>query len=155
MRVRRARRTFRLARSIEIDAERERVFERWTRYEDLPSVMESVRRIKCIDPRRLLWDVDVGGRQVVWEARVVEAIPGSLVRWRSTWGTPNAGAVSFEALPDRGTHLRVEIEFEPRGLLENLGARLRLVDAHVDRDLSCFKKFVESLPRDEDLAHAS
>ena len=154
-RVKGAGRPHHLTRSIEIDADRERVFARWTGYEDLPRLMESVRRVKCIDARRLLWDVDVAGRQVVWEARIVELNPGRLVRWTSSWGAPHAGEVRFAAIPGGGTRIGVEIEYRPRGLLERMGARLGLVDAHVGRDLACFKRFLEGLRRDEKLAHAS
>ena len=137
--------TFRCAtiRSIDLEAPVDRVYRLWARYEDLPRILESVRRTQCITQTRVLWDVDLAARQVVWEARIVEQIPDKLVRWESTWGARNAGLVRFEALGERSTRLTVEIRYEPRSLVERLGARLGLVDRHVRRDLARFRAFVE------------
>lgn len=131
--------------SIEIDAPVDEVFAQWSRCENFPHLMDSVRRVKRIDERRSLWDVDIAGRQFVWEARIVEQVPGKLVRWQSSWGASNAGQVGFEALPDDRTRLRVEIEFVPRSLLERLGARLGLADVHLRFDLTRFGQFVEEV----------
>ena len=38
----------------------------------------------------------------------------------------------------------MEIEYEPRGLVERLGARLGLVDFHVQRDLALFRRALEA-----------
>jgi uncharacterized membrane protein len=97
---------FTLRESIEIDEEVETVFAHWNRFEDFPLFMESVRRTKRIGEQRVLWDTDIAGRQVVWEARIVESVPEKLVRWESSWGAPNSGEVRFDALP----HVRRDLE---------------------------------------------
>lgn len=137
---------FRLAASIEVDAPIDEVFARWSRCEDFPKLMENVRRTKRIDERCVLWDVDILGRQVVWEARILESEPPKRIRWTSSWGARNAGRVHFESLPDGRTRLSVEIEYEPRGLVERLGARLGLLDLHVQRDLALFRRALEAKP---------
>lgn len=124
----------------------EQVFARWSRCEDFPGLMESVRRTKRIDERRSLWDVDILGRQVVWEAQLVESVPQERIRWASSWGAPHAGEVRFEALAEGGTRVSVAIEYRPRGLVEQLGARLGVVDLHVQRDLALFRRSVEREP---------
>ena len=136
-------RSFRSVQSIEIDAPVAAVFARWTRYEELPRFSLSVRRVKCIDASQILWDAEIGGRQVVWEARVLESVPQKRVRWESRSGAPNRGEVHFEVLPDGRTRLEVDIEFRPRTLSERLGARLGLVDLHLRRDLERFRHVVE------------
>jgi uncharacterized membrane protein len=135
--------SFRSVQSIEIDAPVEAVFARWTRYEELPRFIRSVRRVKCIDASQILWDAEIGGRQVVWEARVLESVPQKLVRWESRWGAANRGEVRFEVLPGGRTRLEVEVEIRPQGLLERLGARLGLLDLHLKRDLERFAYAVE------------
>jgi uncharacterized membrane protein len=140
---------FHLARSVEIDAGVGRVFALWTRYEDFPRVMDSVRRTRRIDERCVLWDVDVAGHQLVWEARILESVPEKRIRWESRGGAPHAGEVCFEALPDGRTRLEVAIEYQPRSFLERLGARLGLPDAQVARELACFRRHVERLARDD------
>jgi uncharacterized membrane protein len=137
---------FSVREAIEIHDDVERVFAHWNRYEDFPRFMESVRRTKCIDEQRVLWDIDIAGHQVVWEARILESNPEQRVRWQSAWGAANSGEVRFEALPEGRTRLTVEIEYRPRGSLEKLGAHLGLADIHVRRDLGRFRRFVESRP---------
>lgn len=146
---------FRSVQSIEIDAPVEAVFSRWTRYEELPPLTRSVRRIKCIDASQILWDAEIGGRQVVWEARVLESVPQKIVRWESRWGAPNRGEVRFEVLADDRTRLEVEIGFRPRSLLERLGARLGLMDLHLKRDLECFRYGLEREVRERSPAEGS
>jgi uncharacterized membrane protein len=142
-------RTFESEESIEIDADVHRVFTHWRRIEGFPRMLESVRRTKRIDERRALWDVDILGHQVVWESTVERIVPQQLIRWRSTWGARNTGEVRFEPLPGARTRLTVQIAYRPKGLLERLGAHLRLVGFHLRRDLARFKAFVERLPAEE------
>lgn len=145
-----SRRRFSVERSIEIDACLERVFDRWSRYEEFPHFMECVRHTKQIDERRVLWDVDITGRQLVWEARIVETVPDELIRWESVWGASNRGEIHFEPLSDCRTRLTVVIEYRPRGVLEQLAARARLVDLQVRRDLARFRRVVERLRPDRE-----
>jgi len=138
-----SRRRFYTERSVEIDAAIGLVFARWSQYEDFPQFMASVRHAKRIDERKILWDVDILGRQIVWEARIIEHDPQKRIRWTSCWGSLNRGEVRFESLPGDRTCVTVEIEYQPRGLLEQLGARSGLIDLHVDRELARFRRIVE------------
>lgn len=133
-----------LSEAVEIRTPRDRAWAQWCRYEQLPGRMHSVRRVKRIDGRRLLWDVDVAGRQLVWEARILEEAPGKRVRWESSWGPSHAGEVRFEAISPERTRLRVEIEFQPEGPLQWIGARCGLVALCVRRDLEAFRREVEA-----------
>lgn len=137
---------FTLRETVVIDSEVGCVFAHWNDYEKFPHFMDSVRRTKQIDAQRVLWDVDVAGHQVVWEARIVQFVPEKLVRWQSSWGAWNSGEARFERLPEARTRMSVAIEFLPWGPVEILGARLGLVDLHVRRDLARFRRFVEDLP---------
>jgi uncharacterized membrane protein len=140
---------FTLRESIEIDEDVASVFVRWNRYEDFPRFTDSVRRTKRIDEECVLWDIDIMGHQVVWEARIVESVPEKLVRWESSWGASNWGEVRFEAVSGGRTHLTVSIGFQPQRVLEHLGARFGLVDLYVRRDIERFREFVESVRQDE------
>jgi uncharacterized membrane protein len=137
-----------LAESIEIEAPVARVYDAWTHYERLPSCMESVRRTKQIDAGRVLWDVDIAGHQLVWEARILEVVPKKIIRWESSWGTALAGQVRFEAVDASRTRLSVEIDFRPKGIVESLGARLGYADRAVRRDLQSFRRRVQRVVRE-------
>jgi len=142
--TRNSRGLFTLSESTEIDADVEFVFAYWNRYESFPRFMQSVRRTKRIDRECVLWDIDIAGHQIVWESRIVECTPYKIVRWESSWGRKNAGAVRFETLADGRTALTVAIEYQPLGMLETLGARFGMADLHVRRDLERFRNFAES-----------
>lgn len=140
---------FTLREAIEIDDDVESVFAQWNHIEEFPRFMDSVRRTKRIDGQRVLWDVDIAGRQIVWEARIVELVPAKLVGWESSWGAPNEGEVLFEELTSGRVRLTVSIEFRPQGALEHLGARIGLVDQYVSRDLRRFRHHVEQANQKE------
>lgn len=145
-------RSVRLAEAILIEAPPDEVFAQWMRLEELPLLLECVRRVKCLDERRSLWDVDLAGRQLVWEAHIVEQVPGKLLRWESSRGATHSGRMTFQALPNGRTRLEVEIDVVPGSLIEWLAARLGWVSVHVRFDLGRFREFVESLPEHAKLA---
>ncbi len=140
---------YELSESVEIYADDGIVFEKWTQYEHFPRFMASVRRTKQIDDERVMWDVDLEGHQMVWEARITETTPNKSIRWESSWGNSVSGEVRFERVDGPRTRLTVNIEYEPNTPLELLGARLGLADDHVRRDLERFRLFVESETRGE------
>jgi uncharacterized membrane protein len=130
-------------RKVEIDVAVDLVYAQWCRWEEMPYIMDGVRRTKVVDAAHVLFDAEVAGRQVVWEAEIVERVPEKLIRWESRWGASNAGEVRFSAPSERRTQLSVMIEFEPRSWLGRVGAWLGLVGLQLQHDLSCFGAFVE------------
>lgn len=134
----------RIESAVEIEAARAEVFDLWLQLEDLPQILDGVERVKRLGGERVLWDVDVAGHQLLWEAEITRVEPGERIAWRSRWGTPNAGEMRFRPIGDDRTRLEVEIEFRPSGLLERLGAFLGLARRQVEADLSCFRRFVEA-----------
>lgn len=133
--------------STEVEVDVERVFSAWSRFEELPRMLRGVRRTKRIGERHVLWDADICGRQVVWEAEVVEIEPDRRICWRSRWGAPNAGEVRFDELPEGGTRVSIDLACWPRGWIERLGAQLGLVTLRVQCDLARFRRFVERAAR--------
>lgn len=131
--------------TVEIRAPVDQVFDQWSCFEQLPQLVDGVRRTRRIDERRILWDAEVAGRQVVWEAEIVELVPGKRISWESRWGAPNAGEVSFDELPGDCCRMTVDIVYQPRGPAERLGSRLGLLRSRIQRDLVQFRRFVESL----------
>lgn len=130
---------------MKIDADPRAVFDLWLQLEHLPEILDGVRRVKRIGSRRVLWDVDVAGRQLVWEAELTAVEPGKRIAWESRWGTPNRGELRFGRLAEGGTRVEVDIRFEARGLLERIGARFGLVRRRVQADLVRFGRFVHHL----------
>ncbi len=124
-----------------IEVEAEELFDLWLQLERLPEILDGVRRVKCVGDRRVLWDVNVAGRQLVWEAELTALERGRRIAWVSRSGTPNRGEIRFEQLGPARTRLEVDIAYEPTGLVERIGARLGLVRRCVAADLERFARY--------------
>jgi uncharacterized membrane protein len=141
--------TLRTRCSIEIDAAVPEVFGAWSRFEELPRWTAGLRHAKRIDARHILWDAEIFGHQVVWEAEIVELVPDKRIRWASCRGAPNAGEVTFEELPGGRTRVSVDVRYRPQGFLERTGARLGLLTLRIRRDLDRLRRVVEAAPSPE------
>ena len=52
--------------------------------------------------------------------------------------------VSFEQVAPNVTRVTLQLDYEPEGLVENVGSALGVVSRRVEGDLERFKEFVES-----------
>lgn len=120
----------------------------WLRLEELPRILDGVRRVKRVGDRRMLWEVDVAGRQLVWEAELTALDPGRRIAWESRWGAAHAGQMRFERVADDRTRVEVDIRYWPHGWVERLGAWLGLVRRQVEVELALFRRFVEKRARE-------
>jgi hypothetical protein len=59
-------------------------------------------------------------------------------RWKG-----HAGVVTFHKLDDQSSKIMVQMDWEPEGMLEELGAALGSDDRRVKSDLERFKEVVE------------
>ena len=105
--------------------------------------MEGVEEVQQLDDKRLHWKADVGGKTKEWDAEIFEQIPDQRVAWRSTTGALNTGMVNFEPLGATRTRVAVRMNYEPEGLVENVGDFLGVVGRRVQGDLERFKQFIQ------------
>ncbi len=90
----------------------------WRDLRNLPAIMSHLERVEVLDDGRSRWTAKGPGiTSATWEAEIVDDTPDRRIAWRSVSGTvPNAGSVSFTPAPgERGTELRVEMEWAPPG----------------------------------------
>lgn len=127
------------------------VYGYWRDLENLPTFMTHLRSVRNIEAGRSRWVADAPGLEnVVWDAEIVQDIPGELLAWRSVpWSDiRNAGVVRFAPAPgDRGTEVTVELEVTPPG--GQMGATMaKLLGEHpqqqVRDDLRRFKQVLET-----------
>ena len=86
----------------------------------------------------------IGGKEEEWDAEITEQIPDKRVAWRNTSGATNAGVATFHYIaPDR-TRVMLQLDYEPAGVVENVGDMLGFVSRRVAGDLDRFKEFIES-----------
>ena len=121
-----------------------RAYNQWTQFEEFPRFMEGVKEVKQLDDKRLHWKAVIAGKAEEWDAEIIEQIPDQRIAWRSTDGAKNSGKIHFLAQGANQTEVTLEVDYEPEGMVENLGDLLGLVSARVSGDLARFKEFIET-----------
>jgi uncharacterized membrane protein len=137
-----------IEQSIDVNVPVRTAYDQWTQFEDFPRFMEGVREVRQLDDKRLAWCADVGGKEKRWEAEITEQIPDARVAWRSRTGANNAGVVTFHRLDDRTTRVMLQLDYDPEGIVENVGDAIGVVSARVRGDLQRFKDFIEQRGRE-------
>ncbi len=132
-----------IEQSIDVNVPVSTAYNQWTQFEDFPRFMEGVQEVRQLDDRRLVWRAEIGGREKTWEAEITEQIPDARVAWRSVGGTRNAGVVTFHRLGPDVTRVMLQLDYEPEGVVENLGDAVGVASARVRGDLQRFKEFIE------------
>ncbi len=133
----------RIEKTIEVDAPLDEVYAQWTQFETFPQFMEGVQRVEQLDDRTLSWEAEVGGRTKTWTARITDQTPNERIAWMGMDGAQNDGAVTFQRLGEGRTEVRLVIDADPDGIIEEVGDRLGFLDRRVQGDLERFKEFIE------------
>ena len=134
--------------SIEVNVPVRVAYNQWTQFEEFPRFMEGVKEVRQLDDKRLHWKAEIGGKVKEWDAEITEQIPDERIAWTSRSGPWNAGVVTFHRLDDSRTKAMLQLDYDPDGVLENLGDALGVVKLRVKGDLQRFKEFVESRGRE-------
>jgi Polyketide cyclase / dehydrase and lipid transport len=135
--------TTKVERSIQVEVPLTTVYNQWTQFEDFPYFMGGVKEVRQLDDRRLHWVAEIAGVRREWEASILEQVPDQKIAWAATAGATNAGAVRFAAAGPTATVVSLTLEYEPEGVIEQVGDKLGIVERQVQSDLERFKKLVE------------
>ena len=134
----------RIKKSIEVDRPLSQVYNQWTQFEEFPRFMEGVKEVRQLDEQRLHWRADIGGKEKEWTAKIIEQIPDDRIAWRSESGEYTSGLVDFARLGADRTRVALEISYDPKGFIENVGDAVGVVSRRVENDLEHFKEFIEN-----------
>jgi uncharacterized membrane protein len=137
-----------IEKSIDVDVPVRTAYNQWTQFEEFPKFMEGVREVRQLDDQRLHWRAQVAGKDKEWDAEITEQTPDQRIAWRSRSGAWNAGVVTFHRLGDGKTRVMLQLEYDPDGVVENVGDALGFVSGRVTGDLERFKTFIESRGRE-------
>jgi len=132
-----------VTQSIDVKVPVRTAYDQWTQFEDFPQFMDGVKRVEQLDDTRLHWVAKVAGKEKEWDAKITEQTPDQRVAWTATSGAPNGGVVTFHRLDDNTTRVTVQMEIEPEGPMEKVGAAAGIPDSRVKGDLERFKEFIE------------
>ena len=126
-----------------------RVFDEWTRFEELPRFMTGVERVEALSDRSMRCEATIEGRRQVWDSRITRVERDRVIEWDGFGGKDMFGVVTFEPIERAGTLLSVLLEWEPRDSIEGLGRAYGVLERTMERDLARFKDVVEDLAVDE------
>lgn len=144
-------RSVRVEKVVTINCAVDEVYAAWRDVESLPTIMSHLESVTRTDDGLTHWVAKAPfGRTVEWDAEIINVEVGRVIAWRSVEGADveNVGAVHFHEAPaDRGTELRVRIEYNPpAGVLGASVAKLfgEEPGQQVADDLRRFKAFMET-----------
>ena len=133
----------RIEESIDVEVPVSIAYNQWTQFEEFPQFMEGIESVQQIDDKHLLWTAEIGGTREEWRAEITEQHPDERVAWHSTDGPTNAGVVTFHRIDDATTRVMVQMDWEPEGAKESVGAALGADSRRVKGDLKRFKEMIE------------
>jgi uncharacterized membrane protein len=120
---------------IIVKAPIDRVYEQWSRVEELPKFITPLRTVRRIDDTRFSYVWHPNGDDQRGIFHIVLQIPGRRIAWRSISNGFVSGVVSFEPRSDRETEVTLKIcsIFDSPRLSRRLGEYLlnfkRLVES--------------------------
>jgi uncharacterized membrane protein len=133
-----------IEQSIDVNVPVRTAYNQWTQFEEFPRFMDGVEKVTQIDDTHLRWKANVGGKVKEWDAVITEQTPDQRIAWTNTTGARNAGVVTFHRLAESQTRVMLQLEYDPEGVVENVGDMLGVVSSRVSKDLARFKEFIES-----------
>lgn len=133
-----------IEKSIEINVPVNTVYNQWTQFEEFPKFMEGVKEVKQTDDTHLRWKAEIAGKEKEWDAEITEQIPDERIAWRARDGAMNAGVVTFHRLSDKKSKVMLQMEYDPEGIVENVGDAVGVVSQRVLGDLERFKRYIEN-----------
>jgi uncharacterized membrane protein len=129
--------------SIDIEVPVTAAYSQWTQFESFPQFMEGVERVDQQDDKHLHWVADIGGTRREWDAEITEQHPDHRIAWKALNQDGPDGVVTFHKLDETHTRVMVQMDYEPRGLVESAGSMIGVDNRRVRGDLESFKEFIE------------
>lgn len=131
--------------TVDVNVDVTTAYNQWTQFESFPKFLSFVESIRQLDDENLEWKVNVGGAEREFITKITEQHPDERVAWKSVSGeVDHAGVVTFHKLSDTSCRVAVQLEWEPTGVVEAVGAAVGIDNHAVKKDLAKFKEFIES-----------
>ena len=129
--------------AIDVNVPLNTAYNQWTQFEEFPLFMDGVESVEQIDEETLYRHAEIAGVDQKWRAKITEQTPDQRVAWTSVEGAKNAGVVTFHHIDDDTTRVMLQMDYNPEGFIENVGAALGIVEQRIKGDLERFKTFIE------------
>src|SRR5206468_9554820 len=107
---------------IVVKAPLERVYEQWSRIEDLPKFIPPLREVRRIDDTHFSYTWHPNGAKQQGVFHIVLQIPGRRIAWRTMSEGFMSGVVSFEPRSQEETEVTLKIRsiFDPPSLSQRV-----------------------------------
>ncbi|MFD4550434.1 SRPBCC family protein [Streptomyces sp. NPDC058466] len=133
-----------LVETVDIEAPVAVTWALWSDVSRWPSFLSHVRLVEPLDERRFAWQLSLPGADKNFIAELTEVIPEDRIAWHTTQGVHHAGVVTFHRLSDTSSRVTLQIEYDPKGFVEHLGALTNLDSTLANYDLGEFQKLAEA-----------
>lgn len=133
-----------LVETVDIQAPVSVAWDLWSDVTRWPAFLSHVRRVDRLDGRRFSWQLQLPGAEKDFVAELTEVIPEDRIAWHTVDGVDHAGVVTFHRLSDTTSRVTLQIEYDPRGFIEHLGALTNLDSTLANYDLGQFQKLAET-----------
>jgi Predicted integral membrane protein len=133
-----------LVETVDIQAPVSVAWDLWSDVTRWPSFLSHVRLVEPLGERRFAWQLSLPGADKNFVAELTEVIPGERIAWHTTQGVYHAGVVTFHPLSDTSSRVALQIEYNPKGFVEHLGALTNLDSTLANYDLGEFQKLAET-----------
>uniref|UniRef100_UPI0034DFBB57 SRPBCC family protein n=1 Tax=Streptomyces flavofungini TaxID=68200 RepID=UPI0034DFBB57 len=115
----------------------------WSDVERWPTFLSHVKHVQRIDETTFAWQVSLPTADKEFVAELTEVIPEERIAWRTTEGVHHAGVVTFHHLSPTESRVTLQIEYDPQGFVEHLGALTNLDKTLANYDLGEFQRMAE------------
>ncbi|MEV8314498.1 SRPBCC family protein [Streptomyces sp. NPDC059900] len=132
-----------LLESVDIKAPVSVAWELWSDVTRWPSFLSHVRLVEPMDGRRFAWQLELPGAEKNFVAELTEVVRENRIAWHTVEGVDHAGVVTFHRLGDTTSRVTLQIEYDPKGFVEHLGALTNLDSTLANYDLGEFQKLAE------------
>lgn len=133
-----------LVETVDVEAPVGVTWALWSDVAEWPKFLSHVKDVVRIDNRSFAWWLSLPGADKSFTAEITELLPQERIAWRTTDGVEHAGVVTFHRLSDTTSRVTLQIEYNPEGFIEHLGALTNLDSTLANYDLGEFKRAAES-----------
>jgi uncharacterized membrane protein len=132
-----------LLEAVDLQAPVSVAWDLWSDVTRWPSFLSHVRLVEPMDDRRFAWQLELPGAEKNFVAELTEVVPEDRIAWHTIEGVDHAGVVTFHRLGDMASRVTLQIEYDPKGFVERLGALTNLDSTLANYDLGEFQKLAE------------
>ncbi|GAA1504585.1 SRPBCC family protein [Streptomyces albidochromogenes] len=134
-----------LLETVDVNAPVSLSWELWSDVTKWPAFLSHVERVDRIDEKRFTWWLSLPGANKYFAAELTEVVTEDRIAWKTIAGVHHAGVVTFHRLSDTTSRVTVQVEYDPQGFVEHLGALTNLDKVLANYDLGQFQRMAETL----------